>query len=475
MKAFSSSAALFAALAATRALAGDLPSVSSPFAELRKAPVFSAEALPLAKTWGPALPVGTPFQVEKVYGRWVFGRAEPPAHMRKADFAPPGWLFSRQLVIPGDSDTLTPAQLRTARAVLFHSREGRKKLFGKDSPPSSLDFLETLSLSRKTLAAFSLPENPKAGSTSFSLIPEAFAEEKDPAPLGLSGADLSFLEQEIKVIQAKKKTEVKVRERRKLKAPPPPPLDAAAKNGMLGRYMLERYLELPPLSMEEVDGHVYLRATAQRALAGCPLPVQEHWKSRRWGFFRVFRLKSRPEVRHPWFEMGLPGGYFAVSARAIGQAANEAELAFLLARQLARELRVAARRKAPVFNLKDWPGSLASLSEEVWDSYLRDQSTRDAEDLDVSDEIAVDLQAVECISRAGYRPMAAVAYLKKLVVNKDQPWAEWYVKHSIGLEYRVERVAALVTQAMAQRKFPEGADSMEKRFASAAKQWNLLP
>lgn len=474
MKAFSSSAALIAALAASRALAGDLPSVSSPFAELRKAPVFTSEALPLAKTWGPALPVGTPFEVEKVYGRWVFGRAEAPPHMRKADFAPPGWLFSRQLVIPGDSDTLSPAQLKAGRAVLFHGKESRKKLFGKDSPPSSLDFLETLTLSRKTLAAFSLPEKEKTGA-SLSFLPEAFAEDKDPAPLGLSGADLSFLDQEISVIQAKKKTAVKVRESRKLKAPPPPPLDAAAKNGLLGRYLLERYLELPPLSMEEVDGHVYLRATAQRALAGCPLAVQEHWKNRRWGFFRVFRLKSRPEQRHPWFELGLPGGYFAVSARAIGQAANEAELAFLLVRQLARELRVAAKRKAPVFNMKNWPASLAPLSEEVWDSYLRDQSTRDAEDLDVSDEIAVDMHAVECISRAGYRPMAAVAYLKKLVVNKDQPWADWYVKHSIGLEYRVERVAELVTSALAQRKFPEGRDSMEKRFASASKQWNLLP
>ena len=49
------------------------------------------------------------------------------------------------------------------------------------------------------------------------------------------------------------------------------------------------------------------------------------------------------------------------------------------------------------------------------------------------------------------------------------------MKHSIGLEYRVERVAALVTQALAQRKFPEGKESMEKRFASASRQWNLLP
>jgi hypothetical protein len=490
MKAFLSPAALAAALAASapalspRAEAGDLPSVASPFAELRKAPVFQGEPLPLAKLWGPALPAGTLFQVEKVYGRWVFGRAMAPANMKAADHAPPGWLFSRQLVMPGDTDTLSSAQWKISRAVLFHAREGRKKLFGKDSSPSSLDFLETLTVSKKTLSAFSLPEAAKPASLpSFSFFPEAFAEttpktgQDSPAPasLGLIGADLSFLDQEIEVIEAKKRSEKKAKESRKLKTPPLPALDAPTKHGMLGRFMLERYLELPPLSMEEVDGHIYLRATAQRALAGCPAAVQDYWKNRRWGFFRVFRLKSRPEQRHPWFEIALPGGYFALSARAIAQAGNEAELAFLLVRQLSRELRLGSKRKAPVFDLKNWPSSLVPLSEEVWDSYLRDQSTREAKDFDVSDEIAVDMQAIECISRAGYRPMAAVAYLKKLLVNREEPWAEWYVKHSIGLEYRTTRVAELVPQAIAQQKFPEGADSMEKRFTSASRQWNLLP
>lgn len=481
MKAFSSPGPLCTALAllagspALAAPAPELPAVSSPFAELRKGPVFQAEAIPLAKTWGPALPAGTPFQVEKVYGRWVFGRVVPPSSMRAADHAAPGWLFSRQLVMPGDSDTLSPAQWKASRSVLFHSREARRKLFGKEAGPSPLDFYETLTLSKKTLAAFSLPERPPASSSSPAslLIPFAFAEEKEPAPLGLSGADLTFLDQEISVIQEKKRAAVKSRESKKLREPPAPPLDPAAKTGMLGRFMLERYLELPAANLEEVDGSVYLRAIAQRALQGCPAKIQDHWKSRRWGFFRIFRIKSRPEVRHPWFEIALPGGYFGVSARAIEQAVSEAELAFLLVRQLARELRV--KRKAFAFDKKDWPASLGPLSEEVWDSYLKDQSTLDAEDLDVADEIAVDLEATECISRAGYQPMAAVGYLKKLLANKDQAWAAWYVKHQIGLEYRVERMATLVATALAQQKFPEGKESQQKRFASASRQWNLLP
>src|SRR5882672_10774546 len=73
------------------------PTISSPFAELRKAPVFQSEALTLAKTWGVAIPVGTAFQVEKIYGRWVFGKPLPLPHMRSSDYSPSEWIFSRHL------------------------------------------------------------------------------------------------------------------------------------------------------------------------------------------------------------------------------------------------------------------------------------------------------------------------------------------------------------------------------------------
>lgn len=450
------------------------PSVSSPMAELRKAPVFHSETLFLPKTWGVSLPIGTSFQVEKVYGRWVFGRPSPLANMRAADHAPPGWIFSRQLIMPGDTDTLNQAQLREARNVIYHHRAARKKLAEKGEPMGSVDFLETLTLSRKTLEAFSLPESPKsAAGLSFNFVAEALANEKEPAPMGLTGTDLSFLDQEIKVIQDRKKFEAKNKEAKKLKTPPPPPLDTAARTGVLGRFLLERYLEAPPLTMEEVDGYIYMRATAMRALQGCPKAVQAHWKNRRWSHFRAFRLKARPEVRHPWLEVAFPGGYFAVSARAIEQASNEAELAFLLVRQLARELRV--KRKALRFDVKNWPTSLTGLAEETWDQTLKAQSTRHSENLDVADEIAVDMLAVECIANAGYRPMAGLAYLKNLSVNKEEPWAEWIAKNSIGLSYRIERLATLIQEGIAQQRFPDGPDSQAKRFASASRQWNLLP
>jgi hypothetical protein len=308
------------------------------------------------------------------------------------------------------------------------------------------------------------------------LIPEARADDgssKEPAPVGLTGTDLSFLDQEIHVVQTRKKKEARIRDSRKAHVPPPPPLDVRARTGLLGRYMLERYLELPPLTLEEVDGAVYMRATAMRALRGCPDRVRSFWRDRRWQFFRVFRLKSRPELPHPWFEIALPGGYFAVSGKAIDLASNEAELAFLLVRQLVRELRV--KRASVRFPKAGWPGSLAPKAEELWDKVLKAQSTKDAEGFDVADDIAVDTTAIECISAAGYRPMAAIAYLKKLALHREQPWAAWFAKNAIGLDYRLERVTELTQTAVAEERFPEGLDSREKRFASAVKQWNLLP
>lgn len=459
-----------AVLVGKSALAAGDPSVAGPFVELRRSPVFGAPTLPLAKTWGVALPVGTAFEVEKVYGRWIYGRPAPIPHMRPADFAPAGWVFSRSLILPGDADTLPAPLVQRTRSLLFHARGAGKKL---NVSTDSLDFLETLALSRNTLAAFRLPEG-RSGAAWPALFPEAFAAEEDaPAPMGLTGTDLSFLDQEIKVVQARKKKEAKIRDSRRAHVPNPPAIDDKIRTGLLGRYMLSRYLELPPLSMEEVDGHVYLRATAMRALQGCPKEVQKFWANRRWGFFRVYRLKSRPETRHPWFEIALPGGYFAVSGKAIEVAGNEAELAFLLVRQMVREPRI--KRPAVRFAKTGWPESLAGKAEELWDQVLKAQSTKDSEGFDVSDEIAVDTQAIECITRAGYRPLAGIAYLRKLALHKEEPWAAWYHQHVIGLDYRIGRVTEITQQAIAEGKFPEGTDSREKRFASAVKQWNILP
>jgi hypothetical protein len=477
MKAISRRAAIFLLLLGNApAWGADSLTVAGPWVELRKAPLFGAEPLALAKTWGPTIPVGDGFQAEKIYGRWIFGRPAPLKHMKTGDFAPAGWIFGRMLLTPGDADTLPPSLVKRAHGVLFHARSAWKKLgLCKLSPCSPLDFLEGLTLSTKTLSAFSASdEESEAAASAFSLFPTAgAAEEEEAPPMGLAGTEMKFLDQEIHTVQTQKQSVKKKKIAATLAVPPAPPLDAETRTALLGRFMLERYLELPPLSMEEVDGFLYMRATAMRALAGCPKEIRDYWKNRRWNFFRVFGLRSRPEDKHPWFEISLPGGYFALSGRAIERAGNEGELAFLLVRQLVREPRV--KRHLPKLSASGWPQSLESASEEYWDNVLRAQSTRESENLDVAVEIAVDLTAAECISQAGYRPLSGIAYLRKLAVNRDQPWAGWLNHHLIGIDYRIERGLTLVQEALAKQSFHEGPVVNAKRFSTAAKLWNILP
>lgn len=498
MKAFSPMTALFAlALAgvshgavaakapkpAPLAAAPDLPTVAGAWVTLRNAPVFEAPSAKLHANWGPALPIGEPFRVEKVYGRWLYGSPLPLPRMPKAQLPKPGWVFSRMLLVPGDSDTLSPELALFTRAVLFHGHAAWEKLAPETSSP--LNFYESLVLSKGTLEAFRAQDEVSAGwlpealppllpSFLFDTYPEAHAEGEEKAPtIGLSGTDLNFLDQEFLVKKSGLDSAAVAANAKKLRAPPAPALDGKVKTALLGRYMLEKYFELPPLTHEEVDGYIYMRATAMRALSGCGNSVKEYWKNRRWNLFRVFRLKSRPEIKQPWLEVSLPGGYFAYSARAIDGAANEAELAFLLVRPLVREMRL--ERKTPQFAGKAWPAALNTLSEELWDQVLRSQSTKDSDNLDVADEIAVDIAAVECISRAGYRPAAGLSYLRKLSTKKEEAWAAWFFENAIGLDYRIERVNALVDESLAQKKFPAGQTTNVKRFGTAARHWNVMP
>src|SRR3989344_5909875 len=100
--------------------AAEDPIISGPWVELRKEPLFDAGIIPLAKTWGPTLPPGTTFRVERVYGRWIYGTPNPPGKMLPDDYAKSGWVYSRMLLIPRDSDTLSPELLKKNRAVLYH-------------------------------------------------------------------------------------------------------------------------------------------------------------------------------------------------------------------------------------------------------------------------------------------------------------------------------------------------------------------
>lgn len=444
------------------------PKISGPWTQLRKTPLFESDILPLAKTWGPNLPIGNSFQVEKVYGRWIFGRPSPIAKMKEKDYAPAGWIYSRMLLLPGDLNTENAEILKRRTALFYHSKELWKKLGADSSSYDSLNFLEGLSLSEGTIKAFSSQDDAKI---SFHLFPQQLAWADDAPSMGLTGVDLTFLEQEFKIVQQQKQNAQAKKIAKVLMAPKVPALTDEIKRAITARQLLPHYLDLPKLSHEEVDGYIYMRATTLRALRGCAKPVQDFWKNRPWNIFRFYRLKSQSEIKNPWLQVSLPSGYFAVSARAIDVAANEAELAFLLIRPLVRELRL--KRKA--MSVKNWPNSMQEQAEEQWQDVMKLASTRDSENLDIADEIAVDMGAVECLSRAGYKSEAGLNYLQRLVMQKDESWAKWYFDNSIGIDYRMERVATLLDQYLAKAKFPRGSASNRKRFSTAEKFWNILP
>lgn len=474
MKAFFPFLPLLLSCSLPAAAAEQNPVVGGAWTELRQGPVFDSPTVGLAKVWGPSLPLGNAFEVEKVYGRWLYGTPEADPRMSAKERAKAGWVYSRMLLLPGDRDSAAPAVVKKNRAAIYHAREAWKAL-GLSGDPifHRIDFLESLVLSEHTLEAFARQDEAPLTRSFPELVPSAHAEEGKETGVGLTGTDLGFLDQEFHVLQVKKANDEKKRKARRAHAEKFPPLDDWSRSSALGRFMLRKYFEFPSFTHEELDGFIYMKATAARALRGCPKEIRSYWAGRPWNILRIFRLKSRPGDRHPWLQFKLPGGYFAVSGRAIDVAGNEAEMAFLLVRALVEETRV--KRAAPAFAKKGWPKTLEAVSEEYWEKALSARSTKAGEALDVAHEISVDSIAIECISRAGYRPMAGLSYLRKLWAKKEEPWAKWFFENSPGIEYRLEKDSALLEASLSTNKFPEGKNSNIKRFATASRYWNMLP
>ncbi len=461
------------------------PLVAGPLTPLRKAPVFESETVYLSKNWGPAIPMDRPFRVEKVYGRWLFGTPEPLPRMQASEYAAPGWVFSRFLLKPGDTDTASKKIRAEVQAILYHSGKIWELLgLAKDPQLLAWNFYENLVLSKGALQQFQQQDQTNAelentpslnySSNYFSFLPISAIANAEPGSesVGLTGTDLSFLDQEFKVVQQKKIEQKKQVEARKLKPPGSPTLTEQVKLALLGRYIASQHLVLPPLNHEEVDGFFYLKAVAKRALQGCPQKVQKYWQDRHWNFFRFYRTKNSP-VAHPWQEVTLPGGYFGVSAKAIDLAGDESELAFLLARQLVRE----SRLKFPKvkFPAKDWWRLLSEKSEDIFAARLKAQSGKFSDNLDVSDEIQIDLIAAECLAKSGYQAQSAHVFLRKMFLQREERWSQWFFQQAIGFEYRTEQVGERLKKEMELQKWnPDGVRN-QKRFASVAKQWNLMP
>jgi hypothetical protein len=484
MKAFFPASSIFITLFSLNAWANESVTVAGPFTQLRTAPVFEAETVLLSKNWGPALPIDRPFRVEKIYGRWIYGTAEPLPRMAAKEFAPPGWIFSRFLLKPGDQDTQSPSTRSITQGIIFHSKQTWEKLgISKDAQLLAWNFYENLVLSKLALDQFIKQDQKDSSSIQKSiremfsnasnyLSPTANAVDPTTTSIGFTGADLGFLDQEFQIVQKEKETQRKQREALKLKPPGSPPLTDSVRLALLGRYIASDQLILPPLNHEEVDGFFYMKAVAHRALSGCNKKVQDYWKNRHWNFFRFYRFK-KGSGGYPWQEVSLPGGYFGISAKAIDFTSDESELAFLLVRQLVRESKLKFARIS--FPKDNWISLFKNKSEEIFQARLKSQSGKFSENLDVSDEIQIDLLAAECLEKSGYLPQSGHTFLRKISFRKEESWSQWFFQQAIGFDYRTEQLGIRLKRESDSNKWSLSGVSNQKRFSSVVKQWNLMP
>lgn len=461
------------ASAALASAPASLPRVAGPWAHLRKSPLFGSETVAVAPVWGVSLPRNVEFRIEKAYGRWLWGAPLPLRLMKPKDFAPKGWIYSRMLLPPGDESLASPSQWDHTQLVSHYSRQAWKAIgvSPEENTRALPEFLDGLAVSRKTLAAFRNQDEVGLSFRlpQFSLVPFAHAEA-DPS-LGLSGADLKFLDEEVRVVKEEKKKEELVRIARILRAPPVAPINDKIREGVVGRHLLATKFSLPALSHEEVDGNIYLRAIVHRSLDGCSKAVKDYWKDRPWQILRVLGWAGTTEHTKEWVQAELPGGYFTLSARAINQAQNEAELAWLALRPLVRSVRM----KKPQLKFGKWPASLPALAEESWDPLLRAQSPKDAAGVDVGDELAVDDVTFQCLAAAGYDPGAGLGYLRRLSVAREESWAKWFFEHHIGFDYRLQRANELLLQGQSRGKIKKASVLNSRRFKAASRLWNVVP
>ena len=442
------------------------PQIASAWAQLRKEPRFDAPKVPLSALWGVSLPLGNVFRVEKLYGRWIYGTPAPLAKMKAKDYAKAGWVYSRMLLPPNDSPTQERAELELIQRTNFYASLAWKKL-GLDPEVGAnrhLSFLEALVLSRRTMQAFRQSDESLQGSWNFSLFPAALAEEKS---LGLVGPKIDFLTQEFQVLEGERKKEEQRRELLILKAPSMKPLDNPAKDRILARFLVQRYMELPSLSHEEIDGSLYMRAITLRALEACPTEVQKYWKNKSWSILRFLQLRG--EGGKSWKQIALPGYTFAVSAKAIDSATNEAELAYLLLRPM---VSLAQRNYQAKKQLSgQWPMNLSENAGSAWQNSRHVLSSKHTEGVDVADEIAADKTSLECLAKAGYAPQAALNYLRRMILAKEE---KDFHEQSIGLEYRLEKFEEFLLQAREKNLFPLNGAVNSKRYTQALRFWNVL-
>jgi hypothetical protein len=448
----------------------ELPRAEAPYLQPRKAPVFDAESSSLAATWGPSIPFGVEYHLEKSYGRWVFGKPLPLPKMKPADRPGNAWVYNRMLVPPGDSSTRSPEALRRIFLAEHHTAAALRTLGinGGKGKHLYLSFLNNLVLSENTLAAFiRLDEAPAVGWKIQDLL---LAPAEAASKLGFLGANLNFLKDEA---AAKRRERARMDAERAAKILKPPTIEppgAEAKEFALGRYISEKNFDLPPLTNEEVDGHLYLRAIAVRTLRGCADDIQNYWKNRPFNVYRVKNYFGRPASDRLWFQIQMPGGNFFHSDSVLSSVQNEAELAFLVVRPFLLSLR---QDSAEMSFPDDWVKAIPRLAPETLLRLRAQQSAKMNAKIDVAADISIDLAALKCVAEAGYRFDAGLGYLKRIRAASKLDWSSGFIEHAPGLDYRIERVEKELAEAVALGKIKRSLITNPARLEAAQKLWNI--
>lgn len=459
----------------------DDPIVASSFVELHKNPNFFSQKEPLHKVWGPALRFGGTFEIEKSFGRWVYGRPTPLPRMKKAQYAPKGWVFNRFLL----PQYATPVHDDNIRNLIFHLQYHGNKAWQKfNFKPGkhevfAMQFLENLVLSRENLLRFR--QYSEAGmSWRFDfggLISSAHAAEKaattgqKTSSLQLSGANIDFLNESAEQARQQRQQKKQKQEALKLKPPKIDPLNEVMMATILGRYIAQREFRFPALSYEEVDGNQYMQALIRHTLLGCAAEYQHHWQSRYWLALRFDKLAAHSEPTS-FFNMRLPGNLFLYSSRSLATPENEAQLAFVLIRPFILDYHRKNRQKV-LLDKKRWPNQVITVASNVFNGEKNLQSPKTNSEFDVASDIKIDLETLRCLGNAGYNPNAGVNFLKRLAEYRKQSWATDYFARHPGMDYRIEQVEKRLKQAIATSDITDSKALNTRRFNLAVRIWNI--
>ncbi len=171
-----------------------------------------------------------------------------------------------------------------------------------------------------------------------------------------------------------------------------------------------------------------------------------------------------------WFTFWLPGHQFLISSEALRQVQNEAELAFVLARNFVHIQKLALRDHKFSMN---WKKEFSTYVPK-FEQYLKKiHYAKFNPKLDVGTEINTDMAATRCVANQDYFYGAGLKMLKRAYRKRHLPELENFWAMSMGPEYRLKEFTHRLESELASGNVVSGAVLNEKRYHAAKKIWNL--